>query len=167
MEAERVDAKRWPPQALMAVIQRWKDRGLPPARVTPQEASDFAAGRASALYSVYQARLRSLNAVDFGDLLLHVTELLRDQPDVLARYQRSFRYILVDEYQDTNLVQYLWLRLLTQGHRNICCVGDVIIATSCMTARRHRHSANLARSRRAHPRVWRAVAGMKVVDSST
>jgi DNA helicase II / ATP-dependent DNA helicase PcrA len=124
MEAERVDIKRWPAQALMAVIQRWKDRGLPPARVTPQEESDFAAGRAGALYSLYQARLRSLNAVDFGDLLLHATELLRDQPDILARYHRSFRYILVDEYQDTNLVQYLWLRLLAQGHRNICCVGD-------------------------------------------
>jgi DNA helicase-2/ATP-dependent DNA helicase PcrA len=124
MEAERVDTKRWPAQALMAVIQRWKDRGLPPARVTPQEESDFAAGRASALYSLYQARLRSLNAVDFGDLLLHATELLRNQPNILAQYHRSFRYILVDEYQDTNLVQYLWLRLLAQGHRNICCVGD-------------------------------------------
>jgi DNA helicase-2/ATP-dependent DNA helicase PcrA len=124
MEAERVDTKRWPVQALMAVIQRWKDRGLPPARVTPQEESDLAGGRASALYSVYQARLRSLNAVDFGDLLLHATELLRNQPDILAQYHRFFRYILVDEYQDTNLVQYLWLRLLAQGHRNICCVGD-------------------------------------------
>jgi DNA helicase-2/ATP-dependent DNA helicase PcrA len=124
MEAERVDTKRWPAQALMAVIQRWKDRGLTPARVTPQEESDFAAGRASALYSLYQARLRSLNAVDFGDLLLHATELLRNQPSILAQYHRSFRYILVDEYQDTNLVQYLWLRLLAQGHRNICCVGD-------------------------------------------
>ena len=124
MEAERVDTKRWAPQALMAVIQRWKDRGLTPARVTPQEDTDFAAGRARALYAAYQARLRSLNAADFGDLLLHMTELLRDQPDVLAQYQRLFRYILVDEYQDTNLVQYLWLRLLAQGHRNICCVGD-------------------------------------------
>ena len=124
MEAERVDTKRWVPQALMAAIQRWKDRGLTPARVTAHEDIDFAAGRARALYGAYQARLRSLNAADFGDLLLHMTELLRDQPDVLAQYQRLFRYILVDEYQDTNLVQYLWLRLLAQGHRNICCVGD-------------------------------------------
>ena len=124
MEAERVDPKRWAPQALMAVIQRWKDRGLTPARVTPREDIDFAAGRARALYGAYQARLRTLNAADFGDLLLHMTELLREQPDVLAQYQRMFRYILVDEYQDTNLVQYLWLRLLAQGHRNICCVGD-------------------------------------------
>ena len=124
MEAERVDTKRWVPQALMAAIQRWKDRGLTPARVTPHDDIDFAAGQARSLYGAYQARLRSLNAVDFGDLLLHMTELLRDQPDVLAQYERLFRYILVDEYQDTNLVQYFWLRLLAQKHRNICCVGD-------------------------------------------
>jgi DNA helicase-2/ATP-dependent DNA helicase PcrA len=124
MEAERVDVKRWVPQALMAVIQRWKDRGLTPARVTPQEDTDFAAGRSRALYAAYQTRLRSVNAADFGDLLLHMTELLRDKPDVLAHYHRLFRYILVDEYQDTNLVQYLWLRLLAQTHKNICCVGD-------------------------------------------
>ncbi len=124
MEAERVDAKRWAPPALMAVIQRWKDRGLTPARVSPAEDTDFAAGRARDLYAAYQARLRSLNAADFGDLLLHMTEVLRGQPDVLAQYHQRFRYILVDEYQDTNLVQYLWLRLLAQGHRNICCVGD-------------------------------------------
>ena len=108
----------------MAVIQRWKDRGLTPARVTAAEDTDFAAGRARALYAAYQERLRALNAADFGDLLLHMTELLRTQPDVLAQYHRMFRYILVDEYQDTNLVQYLWLRLLAQAHRNICCVGD-------------------------------------------
>src|SRR5579871_6110107 len=124
MEAERIDTKRWAPPALMAVIQRWKDRGLTPARVTRQDDTDFAAGRARELYTAYQARLRALNAADFGDLLLHMTELLRDQPEILAQYHRMFRYILVDEYQDTNLVQYLWLRLLAQAHRNICCVGD-------------------------------------------
>ena len=124
MEAERVDTKRWVPAALMAVIQRWKDRGLTPARITANEDSDFANGNASILYEAYQARLRTLNAADFGDLILHVTEILRTQPDVLADYHRRFRYILVDEYQDTNLVQYMWLRLLAQGHRNICCVGD-------------------------------------------
>ncbi len=124
MEGERVDTKRWAPQVLMAVVQRWKDRGLTPARVTPQDDTDFAAGRARALYALYQVRLRSLNAADFGDLLLHMTELLRDQPEVLAQYHQLFRYILVDEYQDTNLVQYLWLRLLAQQHSNICCVGD-------------------------------------------
>ena len=124
MEAERIDTKRWVPAGLMGVIQRWKDRGLTPARITPNEDSEYANGRAQALYVAYQERLKTLNAADFGDLILHMTEILRTQPDVLADYHRRFRYILVDEYQDTNLVQYLWLRLLAQGHRNICCVGD-------------------------------------------
>jgi DNA helicase-2/ATP-dependent DNA helicase PcrA len=124
MDAARIDTKRWPVNGLMAVIQRWKDRGLEPAAVTPAEDSDYAGGRATELYAAYQDRLRALNACDFGDLLLHVVALLRAHPDILAEYHRRFRYILVDEYQDTNLVQYYWLRLLAQGHRNICCVGD-------------------------------------------
>jgi len=128
MEAERVDLKRWPPAGLMAAIQRWKDRGLPPDRVTPAEDTDYAGGKALSLYRLYQQRLSALNAADFGDLLLHVTEILRAQPDVLAAYHRQFRYLLVDEYQDTNLVQYYWLRLLAQRPppvpSNICCVGD-------------------------------------------
>jgi DNA helicase-2/ATP-dependent DNA helicase PcrA len=124
MEAFKIDPKRWAPPALMAVIQRWKDRGLTPDRVTPAEDTDFAGGRAREVYVAYQARLAQLNSADFGDLLLHMAEILRSQPEVLAQYHRAFRYILVDEYQDTNLIQYLWLRLLAQGHRNICCVGD-------------------------------------------
>lgn len=124
MEAARVDARRWPPPAVMAVIQRWKDRGLTPERVTAAEDSDAADGQMRTLYKAYQQRLAALNAVDFGDLMLHMVEILRTRPDVLAQYHRSFRYILVDEYQDTNLVQYLWLRLLAQRHHNICCVGD-------------------------------------------
>lgn len=124
MLADGLDIKRWQPQGLMAIIQRWKDRGLTPDRITAAEDSDFAGGRAQEFYAAYQARLRALNAADFGDLLLHVTEILRTNPEVLAQYHRMFRYILVDEYQDTNLVQYLWLRLLAQSHQNICCVGD-------------------------------------------
>ncbi|WP_230975478.1 ATP-dependent helicase [Acetobacter garciniae] len=127
MEPWRIDTKRWPPPGLLGVIQRWKDRGLTPARVTPAEDTDFANGHARAIYEAYQARLLQLNACDFGDLMLHVTEILRTQPDVLAQYHRLFRYILVDEYQDTNTVQYLWLRLLAKrpdGAANICCVGD-------------------------------------------
>ena len=128
MEAAGIDMKRWPPQGMMALIQRWKDRGLTPARITPAEDSDYANNRARALYAAYQERLKALNACDFGDLLLHMTEILRTQEAVLAQYHRMFRYILVDEYQDTNLVQYLWLRLLAQrpdpAERNICCVGD-------------------------------------------
>jgi DNA helicase-2/ATP-dependent DNA helicase PcrA len=128
MEAAGLDQKRWPPNGLMGAIQRWKDRGLPHDRITPAEDTDYAGGRARALYAGYQQRLRELNAADFGDLLLHVTEILRTHPDVLADWHRRFRYILVDEYQDTNLVQYYWLRLLAQredpAKRNICCVGD-------------------------------------------
>ncbi|ONG56541.1 DNA helicase II [Pseudoroseomonas deserti] len=128
MEAGGIDMKRWPPQGLMAVIQRWKDRGLTPARITAEEDSDFAGNKARALYAGYQERLKQLNAADFGDLMLHVVEVLRGHPEVLAQYHRMFRYILVDEYQDTNTVQYLWLRLLAQRTAptpsNICCVGD-------------------------------------------
>ncbi|MFN8984579.1 MAG: ATP-dependent helicase, partial [Alphaproteobacteria bacterium] len=124
MEAEHIDLKRWPANGLMAIIQRWKDRGLTPDGITAAEDTDYAMGRARGIYEAYQARLKALNAADFGDLLLHVVTILRGHPDVLADYQRRFRYILVDEYQDTNLVQYYWLRLLAQAHRNICCVGD-------------------------------------------
>jgi DNA helicase II / ATP-dependent DNA helicase PcrA len=124
MEAARIDAKRWPPNALMAQIQRWKDKGFMPAAIPAAESSDFANGRAEALYAAYQERLKALNAVDFGDLLLLCVHLLKTDAEVLGTYHRMFRYILVDEYQDTNLVQYYWLRLLAQGHKNICCVGD-------------------------------------------
>ncbi len=124
MEAAGLDLKRWVPNAMMAVIQRWKDRGLPPGRIGTADDTDFADGRARAVYEAYQDRLKTLNAADFGDLLMHMTELLRTNEEVLAQYHRQFRYILVDEYQDTNLVQYLWLRLLAQQSRNICCVGD-------------------------------------------
>ena len=123
-EAGGLDTKRWPLNNLMAIIQRWKDRGLTPERVTPAEDTDFANNRAMEFYANYQERLRQLNAVDFGDLLLLVTEILRTDEQILAQYHRLFRYILVDEYQDTNTVQYLWLRLLAQASKNICCVGD-------------------------------------------
>ncbi len=124
MQAENLDTGRWPPKALMARIQRWKDRALTPEKVSKAEAGDFAAGRAVDLYAEYQARLRTLNACDFGDLLLHMTTIFQAQPEILADWRRRFRYVLVDEYQDTNVAQYLWLRLLAQEHRNICCVGD-------------------------------------------
>lgn len=124
MEAEHVDTKKWPAQALMGTIQRWKDRGLLPDKLTAEHASDMAGGRAHELYAQYQQRLITLNACDFGDLLLHNLTLFLTQPDILAQYQDQFRYILVDEYQDTNVAQYLWLRLLAQKHKNICCVGD-------------------------------------------
>ena len=124
LEAAGIDEKRWPSRALAATIARWKDRGLTPDQASSQEAGEFADGRAADLYRIYQLRLRALNAADFGDLLLHGLTVLRGRPDILADYHRRFRYILVDEYQDSNVAQYLWLRLLAQGSRNICCVGD-------------------------------------------
>ncbi len=124
LQAENVDEKRWPPRALLAVIQRWKDRGLTPDRISEAEGQDFAGGKAQAFYALYQERLKTLNAVDFGDLMLHCVVLFQIDAEVLAKYQEQFRYVLVDEYQDTNVAQYLWLRLLAQRHHNICCVGD-------------------------------------------
>ncbi len=124
VEAHNIDEKRWPPRVLSGVIQRWKDRGLMPDAVTDVEGSEAADGKAVVIYQEYQERLTTLNAVDFGDLLLLCLELFRKQPSVLQELQRKFRYILVDEYQDTNVAQYLWLRMMVQGHRNICCVGD-------------------------------------------
>jgi|SRR5580658_683661 DNA helicase-2/ATP-dependent DNA helicase PcrA len=124
LQAENIDDRRWPARAVLGAIERWKDRGLTPDKVDPAEAGDFAGGRLAELYRLYQARLRVLNAADFGDLLLHNLTIFLEQATILADYQRKFRYLLVDEYQDTNVAQYLWLRLLAQQHRNICCVGD-------------------------------------------
>jgi DNA helicase-2/ATP-dependent DNA helicase PcrA len=121
--AENVDDKRWTPKAFAGLIDGWKNRGWTPANLPASEGAHFA-NRGQALYALYQDRLRILNACDFGDLLLHNLTLFQKHPDVLADYHRRFRYILVDEYQDTNVAQYLWLRLLAQGHRNVCCVGD-------------------------------------------
>jgi DNA helicase-2/ATP-dependent DNA helicase PcrA len=123
VHAARIDEKRWPPRLLAGLIDSWKNRALAPDRVPRSEASSFD-HRGAEFYADYQDRLRILNACDFGDLLMHVLVILQTHDDVLARYQRWFRYILVDEYQDTNVAQYLWLRLLAASHHNICCVGD-------------------------------------------
>ena len=124
LKAKDVDDKRWPARVLANVIQRWKDKGLPPGKIGAGEAGELADGRAIEIYAQYQDRLNTLNAVDFGDLLLHCLTIFNRSPEVLTEYQSLFRFILVDEYQDTNVSQYLWLRLLAQKHRNICCVGD-------------------------------------------
>jgi DNA helicase-2/ATP-dependent DNA helicase PcrA len=121
--AANIDEKRWPARMLAGMIDGWKNRAMTPDRVPSSEASGYN-NRGTELYAQYQERLRTLNATDFGDLLLHVVTILQQHPDVLAQYQRWFKYLLVDEYQDTNVAQYLWLRLLAQAHRNICCVGD-------------------------------------------
>ncbi len=122
--AADLDEKRFPARALAGLIDEWKNKGLVPRDIDAGESERYANGRGGELYAQYQARLKSLNACDFGDLLLHVLTILKTHRDVLEQYQTRFRYIMVDEYQDTNAVQYLWLRLLAQQRRNIACVGD-------------------------------------------
>ena len=137
IQAEGLDDKRWPARQFAQMIDNWKNKGLGPSEIPEGDARAFANGKGRELYSAYQARLRTLNACDFGDLLMHPIRIFRDHPDVLKDYHGRFRYILVDEYQDTNTAQYLWLRLLAQRPRqrsdgdgeaaaavNICCVGD-------------------------------------------
>jgi DNA helicase-2/ATP-dependent DNA helicase PcrA len=145
LEAEKLDDKRWPARVFAMILDGWKNRGLTPEQVPAGEAASFANGKGKKLYVAYQERLKTLNAADFGDLLLECIRLFRQHPDVLRQYQQRFKYILVDEYQDTNVAQYLWLRLLSQPTtqsviaapdaepapsppekepKNICCVGD-------------------------------------------
>ncbi|HEU0094922.1 MAG TPA: UvrD-helicase domain-containing protein, partial [Rhizomicrobium sp.] len=140
IQAEGLDDKRWPAKQFAQMIDGWKNKGLGPADIAEGDARAFANGKGRELYAAYQARLKTLNACDFGDLLCHPINMFRKHPDVLREYNQKFRYILVDEYQDTNTAQYLWLRLLAQrpGAKttaqdspgssaqmvNICCVGD-------------------------------------------
>ena len=122
--AANLDEKRWPARQLAGVIDRWKNRGWTPAHIDAAESEAFANGRGAELYAAYQERLRTLNACDFGDLLLHMLTIFRGHADVLEAYRERFKYILVDEYQDTNASQYDWLKLLAEPRRNICVVGD-------------------------------------------
>src|SRR5689334_17050747 len=115
LTAENIDEKRWPARVLAGLIDGWKNRGLTPSQVPSGEAAVFANGKGGKLYASYQERLKVLNAADFGDLLLENIRIFREHPDVLRQYQQRFRFILVDEYQDTNVAQYLWLRLLSQA----------------------------------------------------
>lgn len=121
--AAGIDEKRWPARHLAHVIDGWKNRALTPDKIPAADAGAYNHAGPK-LYAEYQERLKTLNAVDFGDLLLHVVTIFQTHEDILEQYQRWFKYILVDEYQDTNVAQYLWLRLLAQNHKNICCVGD-------------------------------------------
>ncbi len=123
VQAANIDDKRWPARMLAGIIDDWKNRALTPDKVPAADSGAYN-HKGVELYAQYQTRLRELNAVDFGDLLLHMVTIFQTHEDVLKQYQRWFRYILVDEYQDTNVAQYLWLRLLAAGHKNICCVGD-------------------------------------------
>ncbi len=124
IEAAGIDEKRWPARTLASTIDDWKNRGLSPKDVPEGEGHGYAFGKGRELYAQYQQRLKDLNAADFGDLLLHVLNILRGHPDILADYRERFRYMLVDEYQDTNAVQYLWLKILATASGNVCVVGD-------------------------------------------
>lgn len=124
IKAENIDEKRWTPRYLASLIDSWKNKGLTPDKVTSRESYKFADGKGGPLYKIYQDRLLTLNACDFGDLLLHNLTLFQKHPEVLVKYHAKFKYLLVDEYQDTNVCQYLWLRLIAQGSNNICVVGD-------------------------------------------
>lgn len=129
IQAEGLDDKRWPARQFAMMIDGWKNKGLGPAEIPEGDARAFANGKGRELYKAYQDRLQTLNACDFGDLLCHPIRIFRAYPDVLKEYQKRFKYILVDEYQDTNTAQYMWLRLLAQetgapGQKNVCCVGD-------------------------------------------
>ncbi|MDI7863819.1 UvrD-helicase domain-containing protein [Rhizobiaceae bacterium n13] len=128
IQAEGLDDKRWPARTFAGMIDNWKNKGLDPAQIPEGDARAFANGKGRELYVAYQNRLKTLNACDFGDLLLHPIRMFRANPDILKEYHEKFRYILVDEYQDTNTAQYMWLRLLAQRPKgvpqNVCCVGD-------------------------------------------
>ena len=119
-EAEGIDDKKYPPQAVLDKISRWKDKGLTVDKIQ----NEYKENVLTHLYKKYQERLLELNCVDFGDILLYALNILLSNPDVLDKYQSKFKYIMVDEYQDTNVTQYLFLRLLSQKSRNLCCVGD-------------------------------------------
>ena len=121
---QNLDEKRWPARQLAGLIDRWKNRGLNPGDLDQLENESYANGRGQEMYRLYQDRLKALNACDFGDLLLHMLNIFRREREILEQYQRRFKYVMVDEYQDTNAVQYLWLRLLAQERKNICVVGD-------------------------------------------
>lgn len=128
IQAEGLDDKRWPAKQFAGMIDGWKNKGLTPPDIPEGDSRAFANGKGRELYTAYQNRLKTLNACDFGDLLLHPISIFRRHTDILKEYHHKFRYILVDEYQDTNTAQYMWLRLLAQREKgepqNVCCVGD-------------------------------------------
>ncbi|MDP4709077.1 MAG: UvrD-helicase domain-containing protein [Rickettsiaceae bacterium] len=119
-----IDIKQYAPKMLHAIISRWKDQGIIPEKLSDTDFISPAHKIAKSVYTEYQRQMHASNAVDFGDLLLYCNQLLINNPDILEHYQNKFKYILIDEYQDTNAVQYIWARMLASKHKNICCVGD-------------------------------------------
>jgi ATP-dependent DNA helicase UvrD/PcrA len=163
LEAENIDEKRWPARVLAGLIDSWKNRGLTCEQVPAGEAASFAAGRGKKLYTAYQDRLKVLNAADFGDLLLECIRLFREQSEVLRRYQARFGYILVDEYQDTNVAQYLWLRLLGQSTSGsaISTGGRVVVSSDSETGSASPLAGEEAEERPHHERTQSAPTYLK------
>ena len=120
----QIDRKRWPEAAFASAIDRWKNAALAPEQIADEDSEALAFGKGREVYTEYQRRLLAMGSVDFGDLILHVIQILQHHPSITETYRSKFRFILVDEYQDTNIAQYMWLRLITGESGNICCVGD-------------------------------------------
>jgi len=122
-KAENVDIKQLSPRFILAIIDRWKNKGFYPGEVIINK-KDIYEKTVLPLYKIYQQKLTDLNSCDFGDLILHTVKILEFNPDIREIYSKNFKYILVDEYQDTNFIQSKWLNLLSEKNKNICCVGD-------------------------------------------
>ncbi len=164
LEAENIDEKRWPARVLAGLIDAWKNRGLMPEQVPQGESATFAGGKGRKLYAAYQERLKVLNAADFGDLLLHCIGLFREQPQLLRQYQERFRYILVDEYQDTNVAQYIWLRLLGQSQSPAATLRSLSPSELGFIRVRHHECAEVGFIRRRH---GKGRAAERIVTAST
>ncbi|MBN8511782.1 MAG: UvrD-helicase domain-containing protein [Rickettsiales bacterium] len=119
-----VDTKQYPPKMIHMIISRWKDLGLTPEKINESDVTSPAHNLAKSVYFEYQKQMHSSNVVDFGDLILYCNQLFINNPAILLSYQEKFKYIMIDEYQDTNAVQYVWARMLASKYKNICCVGD-------------------------------------------
>jgi DNA helicase-2/ATP-dependent DNA helicase PcrA len=161
IEAAGMDIKRWPARGLSSIIDGWKNKALTPDKVPVAESGAFD-HKGIELYMAYQRRLLELNAVDFGDILLHVVTIFQRYPEILKKYQDKFRYILVDEYQDTNVAQYMWLRLLAAGHKNICCwrgaeVGNILRFEADFPGA---HVVRLEENYRSTPHILAAASGV-------
>ena len=124
IKEENIDDKKWPAKGLLSLIDNWKNKGLSPNQISSDDGDYFANGKGKVLYKKYQDQLKFFNAADFGDLILECIRLFNENPDILESFQNRFKYMLVDEYQDTNTSQYTLLKLLSGKWKNICCVGD-------------------------------------------
>ena len=124
IKEENIDDKKWSAKGLLSLIDKWKNKGLGPNQISSDDGDYFANGKGKVLYKKYQEQLKFFNAADFGDLILECIRLFNENPDILESFQNRFKYMLVDEYQDTNTSQYTLLKLLSGKWKNICCVGD-------------------------------------------